>query len=310
MTVDSKPPAVRRGAPVPLDVTERDPRDSAGLLLGRLTVLPTLVFVPFLLTSFLLLLVGYFKPIPVILLWLALTALMVPYVWRRVPSVTGSAVWGTADEGLAKPTPRWVLWSLLAISVAFGVFQAVYHSQFVVDQLDAASYMNFGQWISKHGSLPIPTNAAAFGNASAITFNSAAFYSGAIYHTGSSIVPQFMAGLPMLLSLGFWAGGARLAVFWAPALGALGVFTFGGLVARLVGPRWAPFAALAIGIGIPEAYVSRNTYSETLAQILLLGGLCLWIDTQRTDRGERDAGRWRAHWRTHARSASHVLAGV
>ena len=58
----------------------------------------------------------------------------------------------------------------------------------------------------------------------------------------------------------------------------VGIFTFGGLVARLVGPRWAPFGALAIAIGIPEAYVSRNTYSETLAQILLLGGLCLWID--------------------------------
>ena len=273
-------------------------------------MLPALVLVPFLLTSFLLLLVGYFKPIPVILLWLALTALIVPYVWRRIPSVTGSAVWGTDDEGLAKPTPRWPLWSLIAVSVAFGIFQAVYHSQFVVDQLDAASYMNFAQWISRHGSLPIPTNAADFGNASAITFNSAAFYSGAIYHTGSSIVPQFMAGLPMLLSLGFWAGGARLAVFWAPVLGALGIFTFGGLVARLVGPRWAPFAALAIGIGIPEAYVSRNTYSETLAQILLLGGLCLWIDTQRTDRGEQDAGPWRTSWRAQMRSASHVLAGA
>jgi hypothetical protein len=291
-------------------VTERDPRDSAGLLLGRLTALPALVLLPFLLTSFPLLLIGYFKPIPVIAAWLALTALIVPYVWRRIPSVTGSADWGTAAEGRAKPTPRWVLWSLVAISVAFGVFQGVYHSQFVIDQLDAASYMNFATWISAHGSLPIPQNAAAFGNAPGITFNSAAFYSGAMYNTGTSIVPQFMAGLPMLLSVGFWAGGVRLALLFAPVLGALGVFTFGGLVARLVGPRWAPFAALAIAIGIPEAYVSRNTYSETLAQILLLGGLSLWIDAQRTDRGEEDAGRWRANWRSHARSASHVLAGV
>ena len=273
-------------------------------------MLPALVILPFLLTSFPLLLIGYFKPIPVIVLWLALTALIVPYAWRRVPSVTGAADWGTAGAGAARPTPRWVLWSLIAISVAFGVFQAVYHSQFVVDQLDAASYMNFATWISKHGSLPIPTDAAAFGNAPGVTFNSAAFYNGAMYHTGNSIVPQFMAGLPMVLSLGFWAGGARLALLLAPVLGALGVFTFGGLVARLVGPRWAPFAALAIAIGIPEAYVSRNTYSETLAQILLLGALSLWIDSQRTDRGEEDAGRWRGHWRSHARSASHVLAGV
>ena len=268
-------------------------------------MLPALVLLPFLLTSFLLLLVGYFKPIPVIVLWVAVTALVVPYVWRRVPSVTGAGDWGTTDEGHAKPTPPWVLWSLIAISVAFGVFQAVYHSQFVIDQLDAASYMNFGSWISSHGSLPIPQDAAAFGHASGITFASAAFY-----QVGGSIVPQFMAGLPMVLSLGFWAGGARVALLVAPVLGALGIFTFGGLVARLVGPRWAPLAAVAMGIGIPEAYASRNTYSETLAQILLLGALSLWIDSQRTDRGEEDAARWRGHWRQHARSASHVLAGI
>ena len=65
-----------------------------------------------------------------------------------------------------------------------------------------------------------------------------------------------------------------------------------------------------MAIGIPEAYASRNTYSETLAQILLLGALSLWIDSQRTDRGEEDAGRWRTNWRSHARSASHVLAAV
>jgi hypothetical protein len=310
LTVDSKPSAVRRSAPAPLDAAERDPRDFAGLLLGRLTALPALVLLTFLLTSFPLLLVGFFRPVPVIVLWLALTALVVPYAWRRIPSVTGSADWGTFGPGRATPTPRWVLWSLAAIAVGFAAFQAAYHSQFVIDQLDAASYMNFATWISAHGSLPIPQDAAAFGNAPGITFNSAAFYSGAPYNTGDSIVPQFMAGLPMLLSTGFWAGGARLALLWAPALGALGVFTFGGLVARLVGPRWAPLGALVMAIGIPEAYVSRNTYSETLAQILLLGGLCLWIDAQRTDRGEEDAGPWPASWRHHARSASHVLAGL
>jgi len=56
-----------------------------------------------------------------------------------------------------------VLWTLVAISVAFGAFQAVYHSQFVIVQLDAASYTQFASWISQHGSLPIPQNAAAFG---------------------------------------------------------------------------------------------------------------------------------------------------
>jgi hypothetical protein len=284
---------------------EPDHADRAGLLLGRVTAAPALVFLCFLLTSFLLLLIGYFKPVPVLVLWVALSAAVVPYAWRRIPSVTGAANWGTAGEGQAKPTPRWTLWSLAVISVAFAVFQAVYHSQFVIDQLDAASYMNFATWISGHGSLPIPQDTAAFGNAKGIEFASAAYF-----QVGNSIVPQFMAGMPMVLSLGFWAGGARLAVFWAPVLGALGIFTFGGLVARLVGPRWAPLGALVLAIGIPEAYVSRDTYSETLAQILLLGGLSLWIDAQRRDLGAEDAGRWRGSWRHHAGSASHVLAGL
>jgi hypothetical protein len=283
----------------------RDATDSNGLLLGRLTMLPALGTLTFLLTSFPLLLIGFFKPVPVILLWLVVTAAVVPYVWRRIPSVTGAADWGSPGAGRAAPTPRWVLWSLIAISVAFGVFQAVYHSQFIVVQLDAASYTQFAAWISKHGSLAIPIDTAAFGHTTGVTYASAAFY-----QVGGNLVPQFMAGLPMVLSTGFWAGGTRVALLWAPVLGALGVFTFGGLVARLVGPRWAPFAALAIGIGIPEAYVSRNTYSEPLAQILLLGALCLWIDTQRSDGGELDAARWRTSWRSHLRSPSHVLAGV
>ena len=307
MTVDSRLPAARGDA----GAVERDPRDLPGLLLGRLTMLPALVLLPFMLAGFPLLLIGYFKPVPVIAGWLALTALIVPYVWRRIPSVTGAALWGTVGRGGragqngVKPTPRWALWSLAAISAAFGVFQAVFHSQFVIVQYDAASYMQFANWISAHGTTIIPQNAQFFGHSSSITFAGAAYY-----QVGNHVVPQFMAGLPMLLSLGFWAGGASLAVFGGPLLGALAIFTFGGLVARLVGPRWAPFAALAIGVTIPMQYVSRSTWSEPLALIFLVSGLSLWIDSQRTDRGQEDAGSWRSDWRQHARSGSHVLAGA
>jgi hypothetical protein len=307
LTVDSRLRADRGD----VGAVERDPRDFPGLLIGRLTVLPALVLLPFLLASFPLLLAGYFKPVPVIAGWLALAALIVPYAWRRIPSVTGAAGWGTvawggrAGQNGVKPTPRWALWSLAAVSVAFGVFQAVYHSQFVIIQYDAASYMQFATWISAHGTTIIPQNAQFFGHTSSITFAGAAYY-----QVGDHLVPQFMAGLPMVLSLGFWAGGASLAVFGGPLLGALAVFTFGGLAARLVGPRWAPFAALAIGVTIPMQYVSRSTWSEPLALILLAGGLSLWTDSQRTDRGEEDAGSWRSGWRQHARSSSHVLACV
>jgi len=168
-------------------------------------------------------------------------------------------------------------------------------------QTDPASYMQFASWISQHGSLPIPQNAGAFGGAPGLSFDSPAFY-----QVGGAVVPQFMAGLPMALSLGFWAGGTKIAVLMAPLFGAAAVFTFGGLTARLVGPRWAPVAALALGVSLPQQFTSRSTFSEPMAQILLLGGLALWIDSQRTDRGQVDAGPWRTTWR----SATHVLAAL
>jgi hypothetical protein len=304
LTVDSTLPGVGSPAAVPVQA-EPQARDTVGLLFGRLSVLPALLALPFLLTSFPLLLLGWFKPAPVIAAWLLLAAVLVPIAWRWIPSVAGAPDFGTRSEGRVTRTPRWTLVAVAAIAVAFGIDQAVYHSQFIIVMLDPASYMQFAAWISQHGSLPIPQQAAAFGGAPHITFASAAFY-----QVGHTIVPQFMAGLPMVLSVGFWAGGARLAVLMGPLLGALAVFTFGGLTARLVGPRWAPAAALTLAVSQPEQFTSRSTYSETLAQILFLGALCLWIDTQRTDLGEADAGSWRTSWRAHSRSATHVLAGI
>jgi hypothetical protein len=141
---------------------------------------------------------------------------------------------------------------------------------------DPASYAQFGYWIAHHGSLPIPADRAAFGSKQhALSFNSLAFYQVGRGH----IVPQFMAGLPMVLALGYWIGGLGAALAMAPVLGACAVLTFGGLAARLVGPRWAPAAALVLAIALPEQFTSRATYSEPLVQVLFLGGLCLVIDS-------------------------------
>jgi hypothetical protein len=305
MTVDSsKPVASRSGGTHSGTGVQPFAVDPAGLLLARLTVLPALLVLPFLLTSFPLLLIGWFKPAPVIVLWLLLAAVVVPAGWRRVPSVTGAVDLGTADlDGPVGPvsTPWWVTGAVAAVAIGFGIDQAAYHSDQIIVMLDPASYIQFAAWISQHGSLPIAQNAAAFGGAPGIGFASPAFY-----QVGGAIVPQFMAGLPMALSVGFWAGGTQAAIFMGPLFGAAAVLTFGGLAARLVGPRWAPVAALVLAISMPEQFTSRSTYSEPLAQIVFLGGLALWIDSQRTDRGEAAAGPWPANWR----SATHLLAAL
>jgi hypothetical protein len=255
---------------------DRSP-DAAGRLLGRLSVLPALLVVAWLLAGLPLLLAGQFTPVAMLVLSIPLTVTLVALGMRWIPGWWEGALPVRTPEQAR--TPWWAVVGVVVVAVAFGVDQFIYHSQFIIVTRDPASYIQFANWIAHHGSLPIPQDRGAFGG----THHVLSFQSFAFYQRGSTIVPQFMAGMPMILAAGFWAGGVTTAVAMAPVLGACAVLAFGGLVARLVGPRWAPLAALVLAVSLPEQFTSRSTYSEPLAQILLFGGLCLVIDSLRTD---------------------------
>lgn len=266
-------------------------RDPAGLLLARLTVAPALVATAFLLVAFPLLVLGWFRPAPVIALTVVLAALLVPVGLSKLPGLRPTAAAASDLRLWAKPgdpagsrdarrTPWWTVAAVLVIAAGFLAFQAAYHSQFIIISRDPGSYMQFAAWIQGHGSLPIQVDLPAFGGAKGITFTGFA-----MYQQGSTVTPQFMAGLPMALSAGFWLGGVNGALLLAPLFGALAVLVFAGLVARLVGARWAPLAALVIAVSEPLMFTSRSTYSEPLALIVFLGGLCLFIDSLRAERG-------------------------
>lgn len=251
--------------------------DAAGRLLGRLSVLPALLVMAWLLVGLPLLLAGAFTAVLMAVLSMPAAIGLVAVSWRWIPGRWQGA--GPAQGREQARTPWWTVAAVVAVAVAFGVDQFIYHSQFIIVTRDPASYIQFANWIAHHGSLPIPQDRGAFGG----THHVLSFQSFAFYQRGSTIVPQFMAGMPMILAAGFWAGGVTAAVAMAPVIGACAVLAFGGLVARLVGPRWAPLAALVLAISLPEQFTSRSTYSEPLAQILLFGGLCLLIDSFNAD---------------------------
>src|ERR1700683_2010675 len=252
------------------------PPDAAGRLLGRLSVLPALLMMAWLLVGLPVLLAGVFAPVAMLLLSVPLAAVLAVIGLRWLPARGPGAAPPPGQAG----APWWGGVAVVAIAIAFVVDQMIYHSQFIIVTRDPASYIQFANWISKHGSLPIPQDTAAFGG----THHGLTFSSFAYYQVGNSVVPQFMAGLPMILAGGFWIGGVTAAVAMAPILGACAVLTFGGLAARLAGPRWATRAALLLAVSLPEEFSSRSTYSEPLAQILFLGGLCLVIDSLGEDR--------------------------
>ncbi len=171
--------------------------------------------------------------------------------------------------------PWWALAGTIVVAAGFAVWQYAENSQQIIVLRDPGTYLQFAYWIAGHGSARIPQSLQAFGGAhQGLTFSSLGFF-----QVGTSVVPQFMAGLPMMMAIGVWAGGPLGAAAMAPILGACAVLTFAGLVGRLAGARWAPAAALVLAVTLPQQYTSRNTFSETLAQIMLYGGLCLLADS-------------------------------
>ena len=171
--------------------------------------------------------------------------------------------------------PWWALAATILVAAGFAVWQYAENSQQIIVLRDPGAYLQFADWIAGHGSTRIPQSLEAFGGAhQGLTFSSLGFF-----QVGTTVVPQFMAGLPMALAIGVWAGGPLGAAAMAPVLGACAVLAFAGLVGRLAGARWAPAAALVLAVSLPQQYTSRTTFSETLAQVMLYGGLCMLADS-------------------------------
>ena len=288
-------------------------RWAPGMLFAAVTILPSLLVMAWLIPGLPLLLAGRFAGIPMIVISVPLAVALIvmtlrelPSAWPQVSGTPGTraapcpvALAGRphspsgdrarrphspsgdrASPGPAGTAHRWMCrgglwpgrWWWRPGSL---VWQFAENSQQIIVLRDPATYLQFAYWIAGHGSTHIPESLQAFGGAhQGLTFSSLGFF-----QVGSSVVPQFMAGLPMVLGIGVWAGGPLGAAAMAPILGALAILSFAGLAGRLVGARWAPAAALVLAVCLPEQYTSRATFSETLAQLMLYGGLCMLADS-------------------------------
>ena len=224
------------------------------LLAGRLLAVPTVII---------------FVPLAVALCYFTMRRLPVswPRPYRAEPDAARTAA-PIAD------VPIVAVLAMLVIAAGFGVWQAVFRSEPLFVTSDPGVYLQYGYWIAEHGTARIPESAAAFGGAQGLDFATPGF---AV--AGGSITPAFLPGLPLVLAGGTWLGGLGGALLMPAVLGGCAVLSFGGLVGRLCGGWWAVAGELVLAVGLPEVYTSRAPFSETLVQVLLFGGLCLFIDS-------------------------------
>jgi len=269
----------------PAPAAGRPPGRLAGGLFGAVTVVPALLAAAWLLPALPLLLAGRLSAPPLVFMFSPLAVGLCYFALRRRPANwPGFCVshGGTSPKaplappaGAAKPVPWWAVAATVAVAAGFAVWQIAERTQQVIILRDPAAYLQTAYWIAHHGSLPIPHEADAFGGAyPGLTFASAGYST-----AGSGLVPQFMTGLPLVLAAGIWLGGVPAALVVPPLIGACAVLSFGGLAGRLAGARWAPAAAAALALSLPEQYTSRGTFGEPLVQVLLFGGLCLLADS-------------------------------
>ncbi|MGW4637760.1 hypothetical protein ACWEN6_04485 [Sphaerisporangium sp. NPDC004334] len=258
----------------------------AGRVLAAVTAMPALALTGWLLAGLPLLLAGRFRPLPALLLGGALAAALCVYGTRSGKPPGGLAgrphdTRNARGGGEVGDASAGHVWAVVAIAVASGVFNAIFHTEQLIVRRDPATYAQYTAWLAGHGLLPMPYPTAAFGGPDpALRFESIGFYD-----HGGAVVPQFMPGAPLIDSIGAWLGGLSGLLMVPPVLGALAVLTVAGVAARLAGARWAPVAALAFAVALPILYTSRTTFSEIPSLILIFGGMALAADALGRSRG-------------------------
>jgi len=239
---------------------------------ARLTSAPAIGMIAWLVPGLPLLLAGEFLPVPMLLIAAPLATALAVNVLHKVP-----CRWPTELPGPSRDRSWMSWWAMIGtvvVAAGFTAWQLAESSPSLIVSRTPGVYFQTGYWIAQHGSLPISQSLAAFGGPQAgLHWASIGFF-----QYGHSIVPAVTAGLPMLMTAGFWTSGIGGGAVVGPVIGGLAVLSFGGLVGRLAGRQWAPAGALVLALTLPELFTSRDAFSETAIQVLLFGGLSLVID--------------------------------
>lgn len=248
-------------------MTERPPEARSalpGTILAIASVLPAVIAAAWVAVALPLLALHIYRPLPAIVLGLGLAVVL-----ARPVILTTRAAAARFGE-----VPWWALIAIVVVVVVAGALAYAHSAEDVLVRRDPGSYAMSATWLSHHGTIRMPVNAQVFGAPNPhLVLASQGFY----LH-GSHIIPQFMTGVPVLMSVGGWVAGLTGVLHANAIIGAFALLAFGGLAARLVGARWAPLAVLALAFVQPELDVMRATYSEPAGQLILMGGLVVVFD--------------------------------
>lgn len=186
------------------------------------------------------------------------------------------------------PLPR-VPWStaasVIVLCAGFGLWAALTHGEHVVVRRDPGAYATYALALARFGGVPLDPGLEVFSLAADdpwVRVSAAANYtvSGPTGPDGAAslrVFPQFLVGVPAVLSAAWWAAGWDGLQLLPAVVGALALVAFGGLVVHLLG-RWAAlFAVALLGLAQPVLLVARQTFSEPFSLLYVLTGAALVV---------------------------------
>ncbi len=211
-----------------------------------------------------------FAIVPMLMLLIGHFVLAVAIPLGVLGAVVAMALCRTSPESV---TPRTALATIAAavIVLTWCIVNSFYSAVDLYAHRDPTTYNLTGRWLMDHDSLPIATHPELFGSPTGYIDSSAGFSNssiGHVYAQGNHLLPVLLAVAGKLFGV-----GALLRV--NVLFGALALFVFFGIARRIVGPVWALVVMTAFAVSIPMIYVSRDTFSEPLALLYLMGGLLL-----------------------------------
>lgn len=234
-------------------------RPDPGLVLAAVSAGPAVLVAAWLLAAYPLAVAGHATPL-LALPAFALVAVLLGAGLRRLPPVPD--------------TPWWSVLATLAVAAGFTAYTAAHAAGHVVLRRDSAVYALLGRWIADTGGLRVPAHLELIGSPDAVVTTTAP----GLYPAGESLTAQFMSGTALTLAPAGWGAGWGALLVVPALLGGCALLAVAGLAGRLAGARWAPVAAAGLGLVQPMLLTFRSTYSEPLAQLLLVAGLALLLD--------------------------------
>lgn len=170
---------------------------------------------------------------------------------------------------------------VLVSGVAIGAVNARYSAEHLIVDRDPGVYATTGLWLAESGELTVDGRPEIFGSHPDLSTNGGGYYP---TESPGELDPQFLHLLPVVIATGDWLGGSRLALKVNALIGVLALFALFSLACRVMRPWLAAAVTLALGVGLPEVYFARDSYSEILSQLFLLAGLgALWDARQRRE---------------------------